>query len=618
MAGISNMSPSDPQHGERGSGSPALGGRAAEPRTVTCEQLILTSSPYVLSGGGFGPVAASAGWPYVLNNDASGGLGKFVRYTDRADAPPTLTVVRLPDGNRCFLHKAAAGTDAIGRPGRIIVHALLAPAEALHPKAALGVPPSTFVTEWPQTKPSDPALPTVSVEVAKPSPPKDDAARSDVLAAVLDHLDGGMPVTLRAAHPSEVVEVLSSMFYLLPAALTRELSFSTFELDDKNSPLAICAVRSTGSAERAATSDRQLLDLTEPADLHQLPKTQLAQELLDRYRTGMPIPELATVDELAGWLSRTRLLTLDPSTLDINQVEQILDSDDAASWLDNPGDAALRQAVSCARTAAGRRTADLLARQLTADEKQTIAAEALAGMAQRIIDGKDVAADEYLISTLTGRPPDVTDDIVSIAIGLLERGQLAPSMAALVLSRRPALADDLDLHQQILWLVVDRSPLPSDHSRNPWAFAFLVGHLAGWLDAPPPLGPWLAADRDYVLDAVEACAGGVIGPGGARSEASTVLTALAALAPEYRPAALELVLRSQLMPRLAAIRRIATKGPASSADLAHTPKLWPLFGQVLGLHPDFVDGFELTAKPRARHAAAGRRWLPWSRGRHAD
>lgn len=599
----------DPQRGER-TGSHAQFDQAAEPRRVACEQLVLTSSPYVLSGGGFGPVAASRGWPYVLNNDPSGGLGKLVRFTDRADAPHSLTVVRLPDGNRCFIHKAIAGTDAIGRPGRILVHALLAPAEALHPKVALGLPQSTFVTEWPQTRPSDRALPTVSVEVAEPSPRKDQAVRDDVLAAVLEYLDSGMAVTLRMAYPTEASEVLRPVFDLLPLMLTRELSFSTFEIDDRNSPLAICAVRPTEPADGGSTTDRQVVDLEEPADPSQLPSFQLARELISRHGAGMPIPELATVGELAAWVSRTRLLSLAPWTLDVHQVEQLLDSDDAPTWLDNHGDAALRRAVGIARSPAGQRTADLLARQLTLTEKQTIADEAATGMARRIVDGEDVVADEYLIKKLTGQLPDVTSSVVSIAVDMLDRGQLTPSAASLVYQRCPALCDELDLHRRILWLAVDRGPLRSDHRRNPWSFAFLVGHLAGWLDAPPALGPWFVADQRFVRSAIDSCVAGVPGPNASRSEVETLLTVLANVEPAYRPAALEVALRSPSLPQLEAVRRIAPKGPASGVELAETPKLWPLFGQLLGFEADFVDSFELRAKPRSEPERTTRWWLP--------
>lgn len=564
-----------------------------------CEQLILTSSPYVLSGGGFGPVARSTGWPYPVTSDASGGLGALTGFTQAADAPPSLSVHALPDGRRCILHKVPAGVDSSGRPGRVLVHALLPDPGTLHPRYALELPAETFVTEWLLSRHRDTELPRVAVRVGVPSPkPAADPTLPSCVAALLDFLDGSGPrLTLLAECPEQSAELLRQLFAVLPEALTASVGYSTFETGDDEGLAISTLVRGYHTDE--SQPGRCIIDLSAPVADWVGRFRSLAKELVETWRVGEPPPPVSSVDELRAWERGRTLLAAAPESLGVTEVEELLAGRDARHWLERYGQRAVEQAFRIARSRGGERVATKLAPLLSSSERRQLVEPLLHELPQRVLAREDVEADLGLVAAFTGSRPNLAEDVMARAIALLMDGRLPGSTAAWLAPRYPAEMARLRLDQQLRWLAIDSTPAEQVKLLDPWGFAFLTGHFLGYLRGPIAVEEWLDTDPDFVVRSMDHAMTGVPGlaPG---AEPLTVLKVLKNVEGRLRAVALQAAMQVAAIPIADTMRALAPPELSRPEDQAVVMRIWPDIVRRIGLDPSAAECLRLVPATRRR------------------
>jgi len=312
--------------------------------TGSCEQLIHTWALQTLEGSGSGVVAASPGWP-TARSSLDPEVAEMVDFLPQGSSlaiqrgtRPPVSVEYLVDarGLPTLTVKRYLGVDAAGRPGRVIVHALLDTSGRLTAGDGLRVARSgALAGDWPLDAAPDAALPVLDADrlAVRGGPMNAIGGRRSAafVAVVLDALRTGSPVVIRGE--ADPLGLLETALAVLPKSMTAHLTYSTYRADPRRSR----ALLTFESLEFGLpwTPDGRVISLDEVVPTAQA--TRVADALL----AGAVAPDEAySVERIDEYLRLDDAVRGEPARASVEQLILVLSSPRGGEWLRVPDETA--------------------------------------------------------------------------------------------------------------------------------------------------------------------------------------------------------------------------------------------------------------------------------------
>lgn len=308
------------------------------------EQLIHTWALRTLEGSGAGIVAATRGWP-TARSSLDPEVASMVDFLpqgsalaiERGAVPPTAVEFGFDRaGHRQLVVKRYAGDDAAGRPGRAIVHALIDPSMTLTARSACRLALSgALARDWAFDAVPDPELdrfdPT-RVPASEEATPMSDSRTAALMAIILEVLTTRIPVVVQRV--GDPLPLLDSVLVLLPSALTRDLTFSTYRADPRDSD-ALLTFESESFGTPWTTGPQRVIPLDEVV------ATGPAARVIDAITAGRVLPDgLDSLASIEAHLALEQAVEAGPGQATIDQIRRVLSSDRGLAWWETAGRAA--------------------------------------------------------------------------------------------------------------------------------------------------------------------------------------------------------------------------------------------------------------------------------------
>lgn len=373
------------------------------------EHLVYSWATENLVGSGYGIVAHSTGWraPVTSREGTVRALTSFLPADLLSLGDSPLQAIELrehPLHGRVLVKKTYLGRDTSGRPGRYVAHIVevgeLTGADALEFGRS-----ETVLADWPVDATPTRTLEPISGPGRSRRRPSEPPAL--LIAGLLDHLAERRPVVLMIDRHRDVAAELAGAFALLPAGLTRDLTWSTFSADPESldTDLIVASVAESTVWPARDTARRYLgIDDDTNFDPPSGGSRSLAADLLDARAAGLEAPDdINAISEFRSWLASTNVLNREPANLTDREVQAVLVGGLRDKWLAIPGARERVARLENDRRVAAQQAAERedLARQARAraEADRIAAAEAEAAQARRRAEAEEaerVAREERL------------------------------------------------------------------------------------------------------------------------------------------------------------------------------------------------------------------------------